>query len=247
MRTIGWLLILVLTSPLVVAAWVSFSPDAVLTPPTGEWSTRWYEAFAADRRWPASFGRSLLVAGLSTLVSLAAGVPAAAALARYRFRGDSLVGFLAILPAGVPPVALAVGFLPAVFAAGGWGALWPLVVAHGALGLPVVVLVVRDHLTRLDSRLEPAARGLGATRWQAFRRVTLPVVLPGVLAAAAAAFVLSANEAVVSVFLSTPRTETLPAVAWPELRYAVTPKVAVAAVLNGALAVVAALAVGRRG
>ncbi len=246
MRVLAWLLLLGLTSPLLVAAWVSFSPDSFLTPPTDVWSARWYERFVQDRRWTGAAVRSLRVAALATIVSLTAGVPLAAALAGRRFRGRGVIGFLALLPLGVPTVALAAGWLPVAARLGGTGAGWGLVLAHGVLGLPLVVLVVGSHLRQLDPLLATAARTLGASAWQAFRRVTLPLALPGVFAAAAACFVLSVNEAVVSVFLSAPRAETLPAVVWPTLRQGPTPLVAVAAVLNGGLALVAALVLPRR-
>jgi hypothetical protein len=87
MRLLGWLVVAVLLAPVVFAGWVSFSPDSFLTPPTGDWSGRWYMAFASDRRWIAALGRSLVIATLAAAVALAAGTPLAIAVARYRFRG----------------------------------------------------------------------------------------------------------------------------------------------------------------
>ena len=207
MRLVGWVAIAGLLAPLVFAAWVSFSPDSFLTPPAGEWSTRWYVAFASDRRWVAALGRSLLVGAFAAVVALAAG---------------------AMLPACVPPAVLGMGLLPLLFAAGLWGNPLGLVLAHGLLGLPVVFLLARNHLDQTPPDLEAAARGLGAGPWQVAFRVTLPLLRPAILAGAAAAFVISLNEAMLTAFLATPSTETLPAVVWPQLRYSASPLVAVA-------------------
>ena len=228
MRLVGWVAIAGLLAPLVFAAWVSFSPDSFLTPPAGEWSTRWYVAFASDRRWVAALGRSLLVGAFAAVVALAAGIPLALAVTRGRFHGRRFLAAGAMLPACVPPAVLGMGLLPLLFAAGLWGSPLGLVLAHGLLGLPVVFLVARNHLDQTPPDLEAAARGLGAGPWQVAFRVTLPLLRPAILAGAAAAFVISLNEAMLTAFLATPSTETLPAVVWPQLRYSASPLVAVA-------------------
>lgn len=236
-RLAGWFVLAFLASPLAWAVWVSFSPDSFLTPPTGRWSVRWYEAFADDRRWWRALVRSFRFAGLAAGVAAAAGVPLAWAVARHRFRGRRVLAAAAVLPACVPPVALGMGLLPLLFAAGLWGQPVGLILVHGLLGLPVVYLVARSHLDQTPPDLEMAARGLGAGPWQVARRVTLPLLTPAVLAGAAAAFVVSLNESMVTLFLATPTTETLPAVVWPQLRYAASPLVAVASCVSTAAAV----------
>jgi ABC-type spermidine/putrescine transport system permease subunit II len=230
----------VLLAPLVVCVWVSFSPSSFLTLPTDEWSLRWYATFAEDRRWVTALVRSLVIAGLSAGVATATGGPLAYAAARYRFAGRRLLIGGALLPACVPPVALGMGLLPLLYAVRLWGHPAGLVLAHGLLGLPVVYLILRAHFDQASPDLEAAARGLGATPAQAAWRVTLPLAVPSLLAGAAAAFVGSLNEAMVTLFLATPSTETLPAVVWPQLRYAASPLVAVASCLSVASALIAA-------
>jgi ABC-type spermidine/putrescine transport system permease subunit II len=95
--------------------------------------------------------------------------------------------------------------------------------------------------------LELAARGLGAGGWQVLRRVTLPLVRPALAVGGAAAFAVSLNESMVSLFLATPATETLPAVVWPQLRYAPSPLVAVASCASVVVALAGAAAVARFG
>lgn len=239
-RLLGWLGLALLLTPLGYAAWVSFSPDSFLTPPTGRWSLRWYEAFADDRRWTGALVRSLWVAAGAAGVALLAGVPLAVAVARHRFRGQTLAAAGAVLPGFVPPAVIGFGLLPLLYLVGLYNSPTGLVLAHGLLGLPVVFLVARTHLDQTPPDLEAAARGLGAGPWQAARRVTLPLLRPALLAGAAAAFVTSLNEGMVSLFLADETRPTLPVVVWNELRFAVSPKVAVASCAStlGALAAV---------
>jgi putative spermidine/putrescine transport system permease protein len=222
-RLLGWMALLLLLVPILYTCWVSFTPGDLLVPPVREWSLRWYGEFFADRRWPAALWNSFLVAGLSVTGALLAGLPLAYALARRHFRGRALLGQGVLLPLSIPPVVLGIGLLPEVYALGLWGSPLALALAHTLLGLPLVCLLTRSALEAAGPDLEWAARGLGASPWRAVWRVTLPLILPAVLAGALLAFVLSLNEFVLSLFLGTPETETLPRVLWPSLRYSLSP------------------------
>jgi ABC-type spermidine/putrescine transport system permease subunit II len=243
----GWSVVCALLAPLLFAAWVSFSPDSFLTPPARAWSLRWYTAFAADRRWLAALVRSLVVGGAAAGVAVVTGGPLAYAVARHHFRGRRVLAGLALLPVCVPPAVLGMGLLPLLYAVGLWGNLAGLVLAHGLLGLPVAYLIARTQLEQTSPDLEAAARGLGAGPWQAAARVTVPLLGPSLLAGAVAAFAVSLNEALLTLFLATPSTETLPAVVWPQLRYAPSPLVAVASCVSVLLAVLAVAALGMIG
>jgi ABC-type spermidine/putrescine transport system permease subunit II len=237
---LGWSALAALLAPLLFAAWVSFSPDSFLTPPSGAWSLRWYWAFLADRRWTAALARGLFVALSSSGVALSAGVPLAFAVNRYRFRGRSALAAASLLPVCVPPAVLGMGLLPLLYAAGLWGHLGGLILVHGLVGLPVTFVISQNHVSQMSPDLEAAARGLGASPWQTLVRVTLPLLRPALLAGAAAAFAMSLNESLLTLFLATPSTETLPAVVWPELRYSPSPLVAVASCASVAVAVLVA-------
>jgi len=237
-RLLGWSWLLLLLSPILYACWVSFTPSELLTPPAGDWSLRWYRAFFGERRWMRALENSLKVASLSLAGSLLCGLPLAYASARFRFCGGSVLAWAVLLPLGVPAVVLGVGLLPTVYALGLWGSSLALALAHTLLGLPVVYLLARTALEAVGPDLEWAARGLGATPWRAVFRVTLPLTRPAVAAGAVLALVLSLNEFVLSLFLATPETETLPRVVWPNLRYSLSPLVAAA---SGILMAVTAL------
>lgn len=228
----GLLALAGLLAPPAFVAWVSFSPDSFLTPPVEAWSFRWYTAFAADRRWLLALVRGLVVAVGAAGVAVAAGAPVAYAIARFCFRGRTLLAAAALAPACIPPAILGTGLLPLFLAAGLWGNPIGLMLAHGLLGVPVVTLIVAARLRQLPTDLEAAARGLGATPWQVACRVTLPLVRPALLAGGVASFALSLNEAMLTTFLATPTSETLPVVAFAELRHAASPMVAVASVVG---------------
>jgi ABC-type spermidine/putrescine transport system permease subunit II len=244
-RLIAWLTLAALLAPLVLALWVSFSPDELLRPSTSEWSLRWYRQFFADARWRAGLVNSLAVGSLSVLVAVLAGVPFAMALVRHRFAGRGLLSALVLVPLCVPPLILGVGLLPLMHWVGLWATWLSLALAHGLLGLPLVYLATRAALEGVPAGLEDAARGLGAGRWQVFWRVTLPLVRPGVAAGAVLAFVLSLNESMMTLFLASSERETLARMIWPELRYSLSPLVAVASALTLA-ATLSVVVVGRR-
>ena len=225
---VGWLALSALVTPLVYACWLSFAPDEFLTPPVADWSMRWYGEFFRSPRWTAALKESLLVGGLAMTYSLGAGLPLAYALARIHMRGESLILGAILLPLAAPPILLAIGLLPAVQSLGLWGTSTSLALAHALYGMPMVCWLTRTALLGVNPDVERAARGLGANPWQVAYRITLPLIGPSVLAGAVMAFVLSLNEFILSLFLATPENETLPRVLWPNLRYALSPLVAVA-------------------
>lgn len=225
---LGWLALSALVAPLVYACWLSFAPDEFLTPPIGEWSLRWYGEFFRSPRWMAALKESLLVGVLAVVCSLGTGLPLAYALARLHFRGASVLFGAILLPLVAPPLFLGLGLLPAVQAFGLWGTSMSLALAHALYGMPMVCWLTRAALLGVNPDVENAARGLGAGAWRVAARITLPLIGPSVLAGAVMAFVLSLNEFILSLFLATPETETLPRVLWPSLRYSLSPLVAVA-------------------
>lgn len=221
-------MLLLLLWPLAYTVWISFTPSELLELPHGELSLRWYRSFFDSRQWTDGLWNSLEVAGLAVVGSLVGGTGLAVAVTRYHFRGRRLLSGAVLLPLFVPAIVLGMGLLPWVRFLGLWGSLWSLAAGHALWSLPVVFLVVRSALEELDPSLEEAARGLGASPFMTFRRVTLPLILPAVLSGAAMGFVLSLNEFMIALFLATPDTETLPKVIWPNLRYTLTPLVAAA-------------------
>lgn len=224
----GFGLLLVLLWPLIYVVWISFTPSELLQPPTGQWSLRWYQLFFTSPQWTQGLVNSFWVAGMTVVGSLLTGGGVALTVTRYHFRGVQLLSSAVLLPLFVPAVVLAMALLPLVHILGLWGTRISLAAAHSLWSMPVVFLVIRAALAALDPDLEQAARGLGANSVTTFRRITLPVIAPALIAGAVMAFIISLNEFVMALFLSTPAIETLPKVIWPNLRYTLTPLVAAA-------------------
>jgi ABC-type spermidine/putrescine transport system permease subunit II len=231
-RACAVLVLLAMLAPFAYAVWMSFAPGELLELPTREWSLRWYREFLNSPRWTRALATTGEVALLSVAMSVVAGLGLAVAATRFHFRGERLLSGAVLLPMFVPTVVLGMGLLPLIRLTGLWGTTAAVAAAHSLVSLPVVFLLLRSALTQTCPDLERAARGLGAGPWAAFRRVTLPLIAPAVLAGAVVALILSANEFILAVFLTTPRTKTLPAALWPESRDKETPLLAAASCLT---------------
>ena len=206
---IGLLYAFVLAPILLVLA-ISFSGDAYISFPPRSWSFRWYLALLDHEGFARGFRVSIVLATTVVALDLLVGVPAAYAIARLRFRGrDVILAFLTaplLLPTIVLGLAMLLVFYPLELAATYPG----LVAAHMTVTLPFVVRIVATALSTLPVEIEDAAATLGAAPLTVFRRVTLPLMAPGVIAAAALAFILSFDEVVISLFVVGPRLSTLP-------------------------------------
>ncbi len=190
---------------------------------------------------------SVQLAGAATATATALGTLAAFALARHRFRGRGLVNVLVFLPIAMPEVVMGSSLL-ALFVQGGFGrGFGTLFVAHVVLCLSFVVVTVKARLAGLDPALEEAARDLYANPWQTFVTVTLPMVRPGILAAALLSFALSFDDFVVSNFNAGPGTVTFPMYVFGAGQRGVPPQVNVVGSAMLVLAVGVVLAAQLRG
>jgi putative spermidine/putrescine transport system permease protein len=198
-----------MTLPTVVVIAVSFNPTAILSFPPAGVSLRWYVNVLTYPQFQRAALNSVLVTAGAVAVALPVGTLAALALERGRLRGRDAWA-AALLSPLVVGVAAGLGFLILAAALGLLRSRVVLVVAHVALVLPFVVRSVWVSVRNLDPALERAAASLGATPWRTFRRVTLPLLRPGLFAGLLFAVVVSLNEFVVSLFISNRVTEILP-------------------------------------
>jgi len=210
-----------LLAPLVVVTGGSFSAPAsenvamsyVQFPPE-RLTLKWYREIPATQyhALALSFGLGLCVA----LVSCVVGVPAALGLVRGRFPGKALVGAILRAPLQIPHVVIGIAFLQLYNAIGNvtgsylQGTLFGLFLGHLFLATPFVIGSVGVVLQRFDPRLEEAAFILGASRWRTLRRVTLPVLMPGIFSGALYAFVVSFRDVPVALFLAASGRATFP-------------------------------------
>ena len=203
-------LVAFMTLPTVVVIAVSFNPTAILSFPPAGFSWRWYVNVLTYPQFQRAALNSLLVTAGAVALALPIGTLAALALERGRLRAPNLWTALLLSPLVVPGVAAGLGFLILAAAAGLLRSRAVLIVAHVALVLPFVVRSVWVSVRNLDPTLERAAASLGAPPRRVFFRVTLPLLRPGLFAALLFAVVVSANEFVVSLFISNRVTEILP-------------------------------------
>ena len=149
-----------------------------------------------------ALGNSLKIGLLATLGSTLLGTMVAFALARHRFRRRSATNLLVFLPMATPEVVLGASLLALFLNLRLQPGFWTIVIAHVLFCLSFVVVTVKARLAGLDPRLEQAAMDLYADEWQTFRRVTLPLAAPGILAAALLAFALSFDDFIITNFNS---------------------------------------------
>jgi putative spermidine/putrescine transport system permease protein len=197
-------------APIVVVLLASFTAAEYTSFPPEGLSLRWYAEIPRHPEFWESFRVSLLVAAVTGLLATALGTLAALALVRHRFRGRDLAGALFLSPLMLPSLILGAALLQFYTRVGITRTPLALVAGHLVITVPYVVRLVSASLAGLDETLERAALNLGASPWQAFRLVTLPLIAPGVLAGAAFATIVSFDDVSVALFLASPRAVTLP-------------------------------------
>lgn len=185
----------------------------------------WYRKLLENRAILSSTANSLVVATASCLVATLLGTLAAVAQGRFPWRRLGLWEGMFFVPLVIPELMMAIGFLLFFGLVGARQGLGTLIVAHTTFTLPIVWLIVRARLKKLDPRLEDAAMDLGATRWQAFRKITLPLLAPAVLGGALMAFAVSLDDFFISFFVAGPDSTTLPIQIYSMLKFSIDPQV----------------------
>jgi putative spermidine/putrescine transport system permease protein len=199
-----------MAAPIVIVVLVAFTPEGYLSIPTTHWSLRWFRAIAGYPEFVEAFWSSLLLGAMSSVAAIALSVPAALAVSRYRFPGRGAVTALFLSPLMIPNVVLGIAFLRFFTQVGIGGTFGGLVLAHVVLIFPFALRLVLASATGLDRALENAAVSLGASGFTVFRRITLPLILPGVASGWMLAFIQSFDEVTMTVFIATPGASTLP-------------------------------------
>jgi len=215
---------LFLHGPVLVLAVFSFNHSRFSVQWTG-FSLEWYRRLLERQDILAALRVSLTVGAVSTLVSTALGTLLALALARHRFRGRTTLEGLLYLPIVTPEIVMGISLL-LLFATLRMGLGIPtIVVAHVAFSISFVAVVVRARLEGMDRALEEAALTLGADEVATFRRVTLPLLWPGILAGALLAFTMSIDDFVITFFVSGPGSTTLPVLIYSMARRTIEPTI----------------------
>lgn len=210
LRILVVLLYIFLLGPILIVVPLSFSNDTYLTFPPESWGIRWYGAMFHHQRMTDAFLVSLAIASIVTVLSLVAGIPAAYCLARERFTGRDALLNLFTAPLLLPTIVLGLSILLVFVRLNLLGTYHGIVIAHLIVTTPYVIRIMITSFTTLPAYVEEAAKTLGASPLVVFRKITLPLVLPGFVASAALSFLLSFDEVIISLFLTGPRLTTLP-------------------------------------
>ncbi len=225
-------------TPLFFVTWLAFFRQEIPSFPPEGYSLKWFAAIPGNDRFINGFLLSMQVAVTATLIGLAVGVPAALCLTRIRFKGREWLNSLLLLPLVVPGVVLGTALyvfhveteihtsIPIL------GSLGGLIAGHVLVVIPWCVRLITASLAGSDRTIEEAAQSLGADRWTTFRRVTLPSILPGIVAASLFGFVSSFGNLEMSLFLVGPGRTTLPIAILQYLEWKIDPTIAAVSVLQ---------------
>jgi spermidine/putrescine transport system permease protein len=238
---IGYLFLWIPILVLIVFSFNSSKTNAVWNGFTLDWYKLLFNGqFASEKRFSTEFlvgaiGNSIQVAFWSTVLSTLLGTTIALGMERLKFRGRRFIDLLLYLPVVIPEVAMGLSLLiffsvtfKQVNNLTGWNlalSLVTIIIGHVVFCMPFVTIVVRSRLSGMSLSLEEAARDLGANEWQTFTRVTLPLMMPGIVAGALLALTLSLDDFVVTLFTSGVGSTTLPLFVYSLVKFGVNPSI----------------------
>jgi spermidine/putrescine transport system permease protein len=199
----------------------------------------WYCDLAKNNDVAEAAGNTLTIAFTATIISTVIGTMAALALQRYNFKMKPFSQLALYVPIVIPEIVMGIGVLTLFSQLFGWAneafhltgtsrlslGMATVTMSHIAFMVPFVTLVVQARLTGFDKSYEEAAMDLGANEWITFRRVTFPMILPGIMSGALLAFTLSLDDFVITFFTNGPGSTTLPIYVYGLLRRIITPQV----------------------
>jgi len=216
--------LLLMHLPVLVLVVFSFNASKFAVDWTG-FTLHWYARLLQREDIVHALGNSLIVGSVATLLAVALGTLIALALARHRFRGRTLYEGLMYVPIVTPEIVTGISLLVLfVFLRVPLG-LVTIIVAHVAFNIPFVVVVVTARLAGMDGNLEEAAMTLGADEFTAFRRVTIPLLWPGIVSAALLSFIMSFDDYVITSFVAGSGSSTLPLVIYSMVRRNIEPSI----------------------
>lgn len=236
-----------LYAPIVVVIVFSFNAARHGGPWQG-FTTAWYASLLDNEEKIAAAKNTLILGFASTAISTVLGTLLGLGLNRYRFPGQRVFSFLMYIPVVIPDIVMAVAMLMfyalvrdalGLFELG----MGTMILSHVTFQIPFVAIVVRSRLVGMDPAIEEAARDLGASALQTLRHVTLPMILPAVVAGAMLAFTLSLDDFVVSFFTTGPGATTLPILIYSSVKRGITPDINALSTLIVLASVVGTIAV----
>lgn len=224
-KTFAFLVYVFMFAPIAVVLLLSFNDSMFGSFPIQGVSLRWFVELAENDAVVRAFQTSLLLGALTALISTTLGILASIAIIRYEFPGKEWINTLLVAPVLIPETVLGVGLLlfirwleqPRTFVV--------LLLGHVLVSLPFVVLVVQARLIGIQRVYEEAALSLGANRFETFREVTLPLLMPAVFAGVLFAFTISFDNITATMFWRPAGVETVPTQIFGMLRHSISPEI----------------------
>jgi putative spermidine/putrescine transport system permease protein len=244
-RLVAWSLFVFLLVPLIGVVMVSFNGGATPMFPPQDLSVRWFWSALQNQRFISGAMVSFWIAVGATAIGTPLGVAAAFGIARSRFPGRGLVELIFLSPLIVPGLVIGVALLVSMSTLGIRDPWLRLLIGHTLIILPYVIRTSLAGLARLEPSLEEAAMTLGASRLTVVRRIVLPALMSPICAGALFGFIISFDDAAVSIFLVSRDVATLPLVIMSYMQYNFDPSIAAVSTLLIIMTLVGALFIER--
>lgn len=210
--------------PIIILIIFSFNQSRINAVWTG-FTLSWYAKLFTDSQILMALGNTLKIAFASTIISTMVGTIAAVGMYKYNFKGKTVLDNMLYIPVVIPEIVLGIALLIFFnrihFPLG----LWSLIIAHATFSIPFVVITVKSRMAGFDKSLEEAAMDLGASQFKTFLYVTLPNIMPGVVAGALLSFTLSLDDVITSFFVAGPGSTTLPLQIFSMVKKGVSPEI----------------------
>ena len=221
----GWLRIYALVYlaflylPIALLPIFAFNDSTIIAFPLDGFTTKWFAELTTVKALHEAVLNSLFIAATTAVLATTLGICAARASTRYRFPGKGPIMGLIMIPLVLPEIIVAVSLLVVIVQILGLDlSAWTVIAAHTLICTPFSVAILNASFSNLDASLEEAAYDLGETRWSTFRLITLPLVMPGIIASLLISFTISLDEFIIAFFL-TGASPTLPVYIWGLLRF----------------------------
>lgn len=213
-----------LYAPIIILVVYSFNQSKMNVVFTG-FTFKWYKTLMHNTDLLEAFRNTLIIAGVSTVTSTIIGTISALGLYKYNFPMKKLVNGLIYIPIVIPEIVLGISLLSVYTIANLQLGMPSLIISHIAFSIPFVITSVRSTLNLLPKEYEEAAYDLGANKFNVFTKVTLPLIMPGVISGATLALTLSMDDVVISYFTAGPGSNTLPLQIYSIIKTGITPDV----------------------
>jgi spermidine/putrescine transport system permease protein len=210
--------------PIVVLILFSFNKSKLNAVWTG-FSLQWYSDLFHNYGVLTAVKNSIVVAIVTTIVSVIIGTLTAVGMYKYSFKGKSILDSMLYVPVVIPEIVMGISLLAFFSEAHIPLGIVTLIIAHITFSISYVLIVVKARIEGFDKSIEEAALDLGATPFQTFTKITLPIIMPGIVAGALLAFTLSLDDVNISFFVAGPGSTTLPLKIFSMVKFGVTPEI----------------------